>query len=680
MMRLGRGQTIRGRVLMLWAALLTSAVWGCEGSHLFAPLTIGPQITELTAPASAQSGDSLIVRVRALGSVRVDSIVATVRIGAYEQSQVAAQLGILSDFSTAFDFGIPIAVADTLGTIEAYAVDGRASIGPTANVTVRLIDTAAPTVSLSLQSPNIGLGTDFDVTISAQDNIGLSQIGFQILDLAGDLIAEVLVDQSGTTAEQLVTYSVPDDLALGDVVIVGLAVDHAGNAGVGLPIPARVVDVDLPEIEILTPASGAQEPAQDPLSILVRLVDNDAVDSVRIDGVSHRGDASLGTDEVVVRFLPRLVNFIPPVTDTVLQRDLVPAADSTGENAFIRIAAYDRQGNVLRDSVEVSLLADDVAPLVRIDTPSQGGSAAIGTPLLVDTFIEELPAPFRSGITTLRLEGLAFRGDPELGTDQVVPRFLTRTVTFDPPVLDGLAISRSLPATSDMTEEPVFVIATAIDAWGNESADTVSIQLAPDTIAPAVNIVFPVGGSAWPAGDSILVQAFGAEPTGEPNQSGVSLMKVDGVSYRPAQILKFTEQQVGYSPPLTQALLNVWIHPTGDTTLETVWIQVTAEDVAGNMTPDSIMITLTPPPPAPPPPPPPSLGLLPGAQESREGRPSDRSLFARSRAELELWVRGVPSSGGTEAVAGRRRIPGRDDAPLDPALDRIRDRWHLVPV
>ena len=653
MMRMGRGRTVTGRAL-LTAVLLTAALWGCEGTHLFAPVTIGPQITELNTPAAVQSGDSIMVAVRALGLVRVDSIITTIRVGTFVQTQVARQAGILSDFSAAFDFSIPVAVSDTLGIIEAFAVDAQANIGPTATVAVRMIDTAAPTVSISLENPQLGAGTEIRVGIMAQDNIGLSQIGFQILGQEGDLIVEVLVDQVGEAVERVLTYRVPEDLVLGEVVVVGLAVDHGGNVETSLPVSATLTDVDIPEIEILTPVPGAQAPAQDPLLIAVRIRDNDAVDSVRIDGVAHRGDRALGTDIVVARFVSRVVKFDPPVSDTILQRSLVPAADSTSESAFIRVAAYDREGNVSLDSVEVALLADELPPVVQINTPSPGGSQAIGGSILVETFIEKLPALFRTGIQTLRLEGVAFRGDPELGTDQVVPRFLTRTVTFDPPVFDGQVVSRFLPATADVTQEPVFIIATAIDEWGNQAADTVSVQLVPDLVAPSLSIVFPPGGSTWPAGDSILVQAFSSEPPG-PGQSGLSAMTVDGVSYRPAQVLKFVEQRVEFSPAVVvgQALLSVFIQPTGDLTLESVWIRVTAEDAAGNTRADSVMIVLSPPTPSPPPPP--ELGLLPIDLGPGGGGTPHRSLFVRLWAEQALRMSGGRRGRSGSGSARRRR-------------------------
>ena len=180
------------------------------------------------------------------------------------------------------------------------------------------------------------------------------------------------------------------------------------------------------------------------------------------------------------------------------------------------------------------------------------------------------------------------------------------------------------------------------------------VQLVPDLIAPSVSIVFPPGGSTWPAGDSILVQAFGSESPG-PGQSGLSAMTVDGVSYRPAQVLKFLEQRVEFSPAVVvgQALLSVFIQPTGDLTLESVWIRVTAEDAAGNTRADSVMIVLSPPTPSPPPPP--ELGLLPIDFGPGGGGPPNRSPLIRLWAEQALRVSGGRRGRSGSGSARQRR-------------------------
>ena len=209
----------RGRILtrrgLFAATTLALVLWGCEGGHLFAPVLGGPQITDLsTTPSEIQSEESMTVSVRALGSVRVDSIVTTVRVGSFQEVGVARQTGVSAAFSAALDFSIPVSVSDTLATVEAYAVDAQNNVGPTYVVTVPTVDNGLPTVTVSLEDPRLGVGAEVSVVVSAQDNVALRQVGFRILDLGGALLDEFLVDQTGTTAQRLLTYLVPEGLPL----------------------------------------------------------------------------------------------------------------------------------------------------------------------------------------------------------------------------------------------------------------------------------------------------------------------------------------------------------------------------------------------------------------------------------------------------------------------------------
>jgi hypothetical protein len=568
---------------------------------------IGPQIIGLSAPPSVGSGEDLEVAVRALGLIRVDSIVATVRIGDFEETHVAQQAGINSDFSAAFSFPLPPVLTDTLGTVEAYAVDAQSNVGPLAAITIRAVDSDAPAVTVALSALQIGLGTELTVEVTATDNIGLAQVGFRILDAAGNELREVFVPASGTDVTREIVYQVPTTLPLGPATIVGVAIDHEGNETVSLPVDVVFVDVDVPEVQVLEP-TGGEFPAQAPIFTRVQIRDNDAVDSVRIDGVSHRGSATLGTDTIVQRFGPVTVRFSPPVSDTILQRFLPPAADSSAETAFIRAVAFDGHGNVSRDSVQISLLIDDIAPLVEIRAPMEGGIEGVGDSLLVTTFVRELPAAVRSGVRTLQLEGLAFRGDVELGTFHTVPRFVSRTITFDPAVTDvnGLQVSRFLTATGGNVSEPVHIIATATDAWGNVRADTVQIRVVHDTIAPLITIRSPAPGTNVVAGTPVTVQVTIVEPDG-PDQSGVQFFFLDGVSYRfnPGnaafdQIAKYQGQRFptfgSFFPPQPNQVHNqtVTLQPTGDVAVEQVWLRVITMDHLGNARADSVNINLTP--------------------------------------------------------------------------------------
>jgi hypothetical protein len=588
------------------AAILGLVAWGCEAGHMFAPVEIGPQITALSAPASVRAGDDLEVAVRALGLIRVDSIVATVRVGDFEETLVARQLGgVRSDFSAAFEFPIPATLTDTLGTVEAYAVDAQDNVGALAAVTIRTIDTDPPAVTVALSAVRIGIGTQLTVTVAATDNIGVSQVGFRILDQAGAELREVLVPDEGTDVTRTFVYTVPATIPLGLAQIVGVAIDHEGLETLSLPVNVVFTDVDLPGVQMLEPTAASEIPAQEPLFARVRISDNDAIDSVRIDGVAHRGSATLGTDTIVTRFGPVMVRFGTPVADTVLQRFLQPAADSSAETAFIRAYAYDRHGNVARDSVQVSLLIDDVAPLVEIRAPLDGGIEGVGDSLLVTTFVREIQAAVRSGVRTLRLEGLAFRGSEELGTFHTVPRFVARTITFDPEVteVNGREVSRFLTATGGNVSEPVHIIATATDAWGNVRADTVQIRVVHDTIAPLITIQNPAPGTDVVAGSPVTVQLTIVEPDG-PDQSGVLFYLLDGVSYRfnPGlaafdQFPKYQAQRFGdfFPPQPTQVHVpTITLQPTGDVALETVWLRVFTMDHLGNARVDSVNVDLVP--------------------------------------------------------------------------------------
>ena len=112
-------------------------------------------------------------------------------------------------------------------------------------------------------------------------------------------------------------------------------------------------------------------------------------------------------------------------------------------------------------------------------------------------------------------------GEVEIGADTVA-RLLpldTRGATVrmtHSPVFNGQVVSRSLPETGDATQEPVFIIATTIDEWGNEAADTVRVDLVPDTIPPPAPAPPPPPeiGSLWrltPGGGGGLVEPLASD-------------------------------------------------------------------------------------------------------------------------------------------------------------------------
>ncbi len=118
-------------------------------------------------------------------------------------------------------------------------------------------------------------------------------------------------------------------------------------------------------------------------------------------------------------------------------------------------------------------LQDGAIPTVEIIVPSP---LSVPTIPLGDSVLVTVDVADDAGVSSVVFEGVALRGDPDLGTDEVVARFVTKTLEFVPEVADT-TISRYLVATPDLTLETALIIVTAFDAVGNSSADTVAVIL-----------------------------------------------------------------------------------------------------------------------------------------------------------------------------------------------------------
>lgn len=137
-----------------------------------------------------------------------------------------------------------------------------------------------------------------------------------------------------------------------------------GSAGGG----ATGVDTKPPVVEINSPRgdSLSAKPIGDSVFVSVHVTDDIGVRSVRFSGVAHRGDKSLGTDEVVQRFEDKIVT-LSDVQDTTLTRYILPTADSIKETVQIIVEATDTFGNIATDTVEMILGGPDVKLLDLLD-------------------------------------------------------------------------------------------------------------------------------------------------------------------------------------------------------------------------------------------------------------------------------------------------------------------------
>jgi hypothetical protein len=472
-MRCDRGFQV-ARLPRLVVLVALGLIGACEGDNLFdVGRADGPRILELRVPAAIRSSSVLDVRVRAIGELRVDSIHVRVR-GAFDEDQgtkiVASDLDIIADFA----FNVPALVFDTILVVSAVAVDARGNVSPVATDTVRVLDGTNPEVSVSLGSATAVLGHPVELSVSASDNVGLSRLGYQVLGPAGDTIAYDLAATTGLQLDTVFVFTIPETVGVGLYSVQGFAQDVEGNLGwaeAGQLLEIIFGDEEPPTVELLVPIEGEDRLATDSLFVAALLHDNDGIATVRLEGVVFRGNADLGTDSIVPRFVGKEVQYPFPPRDTIVTRFLEPTSLNVSEAASVVVTAIDVQGNVGADTVGIILIGDDEPPFDEVVQPSPGDSVAYEDSVFVQVELRDF-----WGVANVVLEGLAFRGDPDLGTDEVVERLAQKRVELLNPSKDTV-LKRFLVPTGDGAAESVSIVVTATDIWGNVGADTLDIFL-----------------------------------------------------------------------------------------------------------------------------------------------------------------------------------------------------------
>lgn len=129
------------------------------------------------------------------------------------------------------------------------------------------------------------------------------------------------------------------------------------------------------EIEVPRGDSLSAKPVGDSVMVRVRVRSSIGVDAVRFEGFAVRGDASLGTEQVVQRFEPRDV-MLGSVRDTVLTRYLAATEVAVPEQALIAVLATDADGATRADTVSLILGGPDVQLLNLV--PGQSIQSGLG--------------------------------------------------------------------------------------------------------------------------------------------------------------------------------------------------------------------------------------------------------------------------------------------------------------
>jgi len=271
------------------------------------------------------------------------------------------------------------------------------------------------------------------------------------------------------------------------------------------PGGARGPDSAAPTVEIQEPRDPAANPIGDSLLVAAQIEDNAGVDSVRFEGFAFRGDASLGTDTIIERFISKVVP-LELATDTLIQRYILPTPDSTRESATIVVTAFDGSGNAASDTLSLTL----GAPRVRLLNVTEGQTILSGLSLAV-----RIEAYDPNGIVQVQLR--------TTGADEQ-----TLTRSFNPPQ-DSIAFDTSF-VVPELAVGPLQVVASARSTLDVESIDgpvnlIVIDSNAADTIRPSGKIVADAP-PRMELSDSVMVTV-----TGTDNTQGSGVQKVGYTAY-----------------------------------------------------------------------------------------------------------------------------------------------------
>lgn len=146
---------------------------------------------------------------------------------------------------------------------------------------------------------------------------------------------------------------------------------------------------------------------------------------------------------------------------------------------------------------------DGSSPTISIEEPRAPAANPVGDSLLVRARIAD-----PGGVDSVVFQGLAQRGDPGLGTDELVSRFLSKSVFLGG--ISDTTVTRYLVPTADSTREETSLIVTAYDIGGNASADTVSLFMG----GPRVRLFNVEEGQTVAAGLSLAIRIEANDPEG----------------------------------------------------------------------------------------------------------------------------------------------------------------------
>ena len=213
---------------------------------------------------------------------------------------------------------------------------------------------------------------------------------------------------------------------------------------------------------------------------------------------------------------------------------------------------------------------DSRAPSVEIVQPREPAASPIGDSILIGALVKD-----DKGVDSVAFSGFSLRGDPDLGTQEVVERFERKVVGL-PGAIDT-TVTRFLVATADTIREDAFIVVDAYDQARNFSSDTLALVLG----GPRVQLFNVQQNQQIQSGLSFAVRIEAYDPEGIIQV----ILRASGA---------FEDEIVkSFSPPVDSVVVDtsLVIPATAEGPLELTAIARSTLDVTGQDGPVRVVVT-----------------------------------------------------------------------------------------
>jgi 23S rRNA maturation mini-RNase III len=239
---------------------------------------------------------------------------------------------------------------------------------------------------------------------------------------------------------------------------------------------------------------------------------------------------------------------------------------------------------------------DQTPPTVALQFPAENATVQVGDSLFTQVRVRDDKA-----LASVEISGFAIRGNPNLGTEQKVTRFVTKTVTLSGVghAVTDTTVARYLLASGDtLSETQVLVVAVAKDTAGNTSADTARINIQGRNVQkPTVQIQLPTDSATVAIGDSIFTQVRVRDG------AGVRRVTIEGFVLRgdpslgtQTRVERFTAKTIDLTAvghAVLDTTLTRYLLATGDSTPEHgIQLAVTAVNASGQSAADTVAVNV----------------------------------------------------------------------------------------